>query len=173
MSEPIPPLHRTITVSWAPEAAFRRFTEQIDTWWPIRSHSVEGARADRVVFEGSVGGRIYEVSRDGAQHAWGTVTAWEPPNRVAFTWHPGMKPETAQQIDVVFRAVSNGTKLELTHTGWERLGDLAKKARKGYPIGWSYVLLLYADRKSSPLVLALNGVMWVLRAVQRRGAKAA
>lgn len=173
MTNPIPPLHKSITVPWAPDAAFRRFTEQIDAWWPLRSHSVGGEKADLVVFEGKVGGRIYERNRDGAEHTWGTVTGWEPPTRVAFTWHPGMESETSQQIEVRFLAAAQGTRLELTHTGWERLGELARKARKGYPIGWSYVLLLYADRKSSPLVFALDGVMWILRGVQRRGVKSA
>ncbi len=173
MTTPIPPLHRTITVPWAPDAAFRRFTEQIHDWWPIRSHSVGGEKAERVVFERRVGGRIYEVDQGGGEHTWGTVTGWEPPTRVAFTWHPGMAPETSQEIEVRFSMMERGTRLELTHTGWERLGKLARKARKGYPIGWSYVLLLYADRKSSPLVFALDGVMWILRAVQGRGAKSA
>jgi hypothetical protein len=66
---------------------------------------------------------------------------------VDFTWHPGMKPEISQQIELQFLAEAGGTRVELTHTGWERLGDFARRARKGYPIGWAYVLLLYADRR--------------------------
>ncbi len=161
------PLRKTITVPWTPDAAFRRFTEKMGDWWPLRSHSVCGEHAERVVFEGRVGGRIYEVGRGGEEHTWGTVTRWEPPGRVDFTWHPGMKPETSQQIEMRFVAAGGGTEVELIHTGWERLGDLARRARRGYPIGWAYVLLLYADRRLNPLVFVLNAMMTVLRAVGR------
>jgi hypothetical protein len=37
---PLPPLRKSITVGWSPEAAFRRFTAEIASWWPLRSHSV-------------------------------------------------------------------------------------------------------------------------------------
>jgi uncharacterized protein YndB with AHSA1/START domain len=167
MTATLTPLRKSITVPWTPDAAFRRFTDQISEWWPLASHSVGGKRAERVVFERRVGGRIYEVVRGGEEHTWGTVTRWEPPRRVDFTWHPGMKPETSQQIELQFLAAGEGTRVELTHTGWERLGDLARRARKGYPIGWAYVLLLYAGRRSSPLVLTLNAMMGVLRVAQR------
>ena len=169
----IPPLHRSITVPWAQDVAFRRFTDQMAQWWPLHSHSVGGARAERVVFEGRVGGRIYEVDQGGEEHTWGAVTGFDPPTRVEFTWHPGMAPETSQQIEVRFLAAEGGTRVELTHTGWERLGDLARKARKGYPIGWTYVLLLYAGRKSSPLVFVLDAIMAVLRVAQHLGRKPA
>lgn len=164
------PLHRFITVAWPPDAAFRRFTAEMAAWWPLRTHSVGGENAKTVVFEGRVGGTIYEVARNGERSVWGTVTAWEPPGRVGFTWHPGMAPETGQDIDVRFIAQGGGTRLELTHTGWERLGALARKARRGYPIGWSYVLHMFAGRRSSPLVLTLGAVMWVVRLFQRKAA---
>ena len=167
MTATLTPLRKSITVPWTREVAFRRFTEQIAEWWPLATHSVGGKRAERVVFEGRVGGRIYEVVSGGEQHTWGTVTRWEPPLRVDFTWHPGMKPETSQQIEIQFLSEVGATRVELTHTGWERLGNLARRARKGYPIGWAYVLLLYADRRSSPLVVTLNAVMGVLRAAER------
>ncbi len=171
MTGSIPPLHRSITVPWTPDVAFRRFTGQMSEWWPLRSHSVGGARAERVVFEGRVGGRIYEVDQGGDEYTWGTVIGYDPPTRVAFTWHPGMAPETSQDIEVRFLAAASGTRVELTHTGWERLGDMARKARKGYPIGWAYVLLLYAGRKSSPLAFVLDAIMGVLRVAQRLSGK--
>jgi uncharacterized protein YndB with AHSA1/START domain len=167
MTSTLTPLRKSITVPWTREVAFRRFTEQISEWWPLKTHSVGGKRTERVVFEGRVGGRIYEVVRGGEEHTWGTVTRWEPPLRVDFTWHPGMKPETSQQIELQFLTEVGATRVELTHTGWERLGDLARRARNGYPIGWAYVLLLYADRRSNPLVFTLNAVMGILRAVER------
>ena len=163
----MPPVQRAITVRWDQAAAFRRFTDGISSWWPMRSHSVGQERTERILFEGKVGGEIYEVMRGGERSVWGTVKVWEPPHRVGFTWHPGDAPSKAQDIDVRFVAVPDGTRLELTHTGWERLGAMARKARVGYNIGWAYVLAVWAGRTHHPLVIALNGLGKLLRLKRR------
>ena len=49
---------------------------------------------------------------------------------------PTAPPESAQDIEVRSSPTAAGTRLTLTHTGWERLGKEARKARRGYPIGW-------------------------------------
>jgi len=84
----LPPIERTITVAWEPAAAFDRFTLQFADWWPSKSHSIGGERVARIVFEPRAGGSIYEEHQDGRRFAWGRVTAFEPPHRVAFIWHP-------------------------------------------------------------------------------------
>jgi hypothetical protein len=157
------PLKKTVTVPWPQERAFARFTAELGSWWPLRSHSVGGARAVRCVFEERVGGEIYEELADGTRHVWGTVTLWDPPARTVFTWHPGREPDTAQNVELRFLPEGRGTRLELTHTGWERLGALARKARRGYPLGWTYVLNLWAERGGSPVNLLLEGLMRLLR----------
>jgi uncharacterized protein YndB with AHSA1/START domain len=169
----IPPLHKSITVEGDLETAFRRFTAEMGSWWPLRSHSVGGDRAQICVFEGRVGGRIYEVHRGGGQSLWGTVTAWEPPSRVAFTWHPGRAPETAQQVEVRFVSAGGRTRLELTHSDWDTQGPRARRMRRAYGLGWGYVLQLWAGRRSSALVLTVDALSWVVERVGRlRGANA-
>ena len=79
---------------------------------------------------------------------------------------PIAPPESAQDIEVQFEPEGTGTRLTLTHTGWERLGKEARKARRGYPIGWQYVMAIYAGRKG-PLVYALDLVGMIMRLVQR------
>jgi len=54
------------------------------------------------------------------------------------------------------------------HTGWESFGPIAAKARRGYAIGWVYVLRIWADRRTSPVVLAMDALLWVLTPLQRR-----
>lgn len=134
------PLRKSVTVRWSPEAAFRRFTDEIATWWPRRTHSVGGEAAENVIFEPRVGGRIYEVMRDGRTAVWGTVLEFEPPRRVAFSWHPGREPDTAQTVEVTFAAAGDGTLVELVHTGWEKLGEEALEMRERYDGGWTFVL---------------------------------
>ena len=157
-AERLSPIHKSITVPWNQSRAFERFTRGIATWWPLRTHSLGLARAETVVFEGRVGGQIRESIQGGAESVWGTVLEWHPPERVSFTWHPGKPAATAQRVDLRFVPEGPGTRVELTHSGWEALGPLAKVARRGYPLGWAYVLCLYADRRHAPVVL-LTDVM--------------
>jgi uncharacterized protein YndB with AHSA1/START domain len=166
-------LRKTIVVPWDPSRAFARFTAETGSWWPLRTHSVGEDRALNVAFEGRVGGRIVETIRDGGESVWGTITVWDPPHRVAFTWHPGDSPARATQVDVSFEPVPGGTRLVLVHSNWEALGALAKVARRGYPIGWAYVLRLWADRRSSPLVWGLEVVQRLLAPLRRRAAERA
>lgn len=141
----IEPVRRTITVSASREMAFRRFTEEMGSWWPTGTHSVSGERCRKVRFESRVGGRILEVDEDGTEHVWGTVRLWDPPTRVAFSWHPGREPDTAQDVEVTFESEGSGTVVHLVHTGWEALGDAARETRDQYGPGWEGVLGRYAE----------------------------
>lgn len=134
------PVRKCIEVNLPPAAAFRRFTEEMTAWWPLKTHSVGEAKAETVVFETRRGGRIYERTRDDEVHVWGTVIDYDPPDRVAFTWHPGREPDTAQQVELRFLASDRGTRVELEHRGWEALGDQAEKMRSRYDHGWELVL---------------------------------
>lgn len=146
-SESIPPIRRSISVSWDQETAFRRFTAEFASWWPSRTHSIGGERLQRVVFEPRLNGRIYEEHEDGRRFQWGEIILWEPPNRVKFTWHPSRDPATAQEVELHFRSEAGGTTLELISFGWERWGKGARRARRGYNVGWGYVLNVWAGRR--------------------------
>jgi uncharacterized protein YndB with AHSA1/START domain len=134
------PLVKSVMVPLAPSEAYRLFTDRIAEWWPLAGHSVSEERARTCVFNARVGGRIYEVRDDGVESEWGRVTAADPPHRVAFTWHPGRDPETAQSVEVHFVAEGDGTRVTLEHRGWQRLGERAARDRAGYDTGWGFVL---------------------------------
>ena len=133
------PLVVSVTVPLEAPQAFRLFTAGMDRWWPSEGHSVTGLGA-RPVFEARIGGRIYEVGPDGSRHIWGTVESIDPPGHVAFSWHPGREPESAQHVEIAFDQRGEETVVTLTHTGWEILGDRATETRSGYQTGWSLVL---------------------------------
>lgn len=139
----IEPLRKQLKVRLPVEAAFRLFTEGIGKWWPLATHSVGENQAETCFFEGWEGGRIVEVLKDGSQSEWGKVVAWEPYHKVVFHWYPGREPDTAQEVTVTFHEISNGTEVELVHSGWESLGDSAQTGRAGYDSGWDYVLAKY------------------------------
>jgi len=139
------PVRKELKVNLSAEAAFRLFTEGLNKWWPLATHSVGEENAENCFFEGRVGGRIYEVMKDGKQADWGKVLVWEPYDKVSFTWYPGRTSDTAQEVTVTFSESSGGTIVELVHTGWETLGEKAATARNGYVTGWDFVLGKYLE----------------------------
>jgi uncharacterized protein YndB with AHSA1/START domain len=139
VEQEISPLVKTVVVPVGVERAFEAFTAETSAWWPLFSHSVGEAAASEVRMEGAVGGRIVEYGADGELATWGTVSDWDPPTSVGFSWHPGGDPDEAGQVTVTFTATGDGTEVQLVHSGWERRGDGAR-ARLSYNTGWDYVL---------------------------------
>jgi uncharacterized protein YndB with AHSA1/START domain len=147
------PIQRSVWVSWDQEAAFRRFTEKFGVWWPIRTHSIGGRKTRQVIFEMRPGGRIYEELSDGRRFQWGQLLLVEPPRLLQFTWHPSRDPATAQDVEVAFTSENGGTRVTLTASGWEKWGPKASRARRGYGIGWGYVLDVWAGRRTAARAL--------------------
>ena len=42
-------------------------------------------------------------------------------------------------VDVQFEPIDTGTRVTLTHSNWEVLGDTAQAMRDGYDQGWVHV----------------------------------
>jgi uncharacterized protein YndB with AHSA1/START domain len=137
-------VEKSVTVSVPVERAFEVFTAEIGTWWPLRTHAVDTERSETVVMEGRVGGRLYERTPSGEEHVWGTLVAWEPPNRIVYSWHPGRGEETAQEVEITFGPEGEGTRVDIRHYGWERLGDRLEETIASYNEGWDKVIAVYA-----------------------------
>lgn len=137
-------VEKSVTVSVPVERAFEVFTAEIGTWWPLRTHAVDTERSETVVMEGRVGGRLFERTPTGEEHVWGTLVAWEPPNRIVYSWHPGRGEETAQEVEITFSPEAEGTRVDIRHYGWERLGDRLEKTIASYNEGWDKVIAVYA-----------------------------
>lgn len=134
------PVRKSVTVRQTLDAAFRLFTNDIASWWPKDRYSVSQARTRDVVLEPLPGGRVYELRDDGATFDWGKVLVWDPPRRLVLSWHPGREPDVAQEVEVRFTAMHDGTRVDLEHRNWEQLGADAAKMREQYDGGWTYVL---------------------------------
>jgi len=147
------PIRRSIGVPWNQQTAFERFTAHFGEWWPRYSHSIGGNRVRQLVFECRVGGLLYEEHYDGTRMLWGTVTAFEPPNRIAFTFHPSLQASDAQFIEVRFLPEGVGTRVELTSSGWEKMGQSAQRAYGAYRLNWGAALDRFAGRFSGVVVL--------------------
>lgn len=143
--ETVAPVVTAITVPLSPEKAFRLFTENVRRWWPLATHSVYGDEAQSCTLEGWVGGRFYETHHDGRESEWGRVLVWEPPQRIVFSFYPGRTPDTPTDVEITFSPEGKRTRLNLTHSGWERLNPELQAYRDRYNTGWPFVLGKYVD----------------------------
>jgi len=101
------------------ERAFDAFTRQFDRIKP-REHNMLGVDIAESVFESHAGGRVYDRGVDGSECQWARVVAFEPPDRVVFTWdiNPYWQIESdldkASEVEVRFIAESpTRTRVEL------------------------------------------------------------
>jgi uncharacterized protein YndB with AHSA1/START domain len=139
------PVRKSVTVPATQQRAFELFTAHMHEWWPLATHSVGAEDAVSVTFGEGAGAAIVETMADGTTSVWGTVTHWEPPHRVAFTWHAGTPEPEATRVEVTFTPSEPGsTVVRLTHSGWEVRPDSAS-ARENYDSGWEPVVGSFAE----------------------------
>ena len=138
-------IRKSVTVNVPVEQAFRTFTDDIASWWPLTTHSYGGEKATAAVFEGREGGRMYERQEDGTEADWAEVTAWEPPHRFLLDWKI-----CPSEVEVRFTAQGDGvTRVDLEHRGWDRAGEGAAAIRENYSGGWDHVLGKFVSRTKS------------------------
>jgi uncharacterized protein YndB with AHSA1/START domain len=145
---------RTAIVVEAPiERAFRVFTEDFDRVKP-REHNMLQVEIAETVFERHVGGRVYDRGVDGSECQWARVLAFEPPNRVVFSWDisPQWQIETdlekTSEVEVRFIAETpERTRVELEHRNLDRHGEGWEAGRDavGSENGWPLYLERFAE----------------------------
>jgi uncharacterized protein YndB with AHSA1/START domain len=141
----VDPVRKSVTVPAAPQRAFELFTAHMHEWWPLSTHSVGAEDAVSVTFGEGVGAVILETMADGRTSVWGTVTDWDPPHRVAFTWHAGTAETEATRVEVTFtQSGPASTAVLLIHSGWECRPD-GTSARENYVTGWEPVVGCFAE----------------------------
>jgi uncharacterized protein YndB with AHSA1/START domain len=138
-------VRKTVTVECAVEEAFRIFTADALSWWPVESHSIHETVSE-IVFEPGVGGEVYEVSTSGERGHWATVLEWEPPGRLVLAWNILNAEASPTEVEVRFLPEGGGTRVELEHRGWERLAEAGETKRASYDSGWDVVLGRYVER---------------------------
>ena len=134
-------IRKTVLVDFAPAEAFELFTTRIASWWPVGTHSYGGDEVTDVVLEPRAGGRLYEVTAAGEQE-WGSVLAWEPPDRLLLDWQIGEARGT--EVEVRFSPEGPGTRVELEHRGFS-----ADDPRDRYETGWDIVLAPFVDQATT------------------------
>lgn len=151
------PVRTSIVVQAPVPRAFEVFTQEMKAWWPVDHHLLDGELAE-MLFETHPGGRIYDRATDGRECTWARVLAYEPPDRVVFTWDisPAWElesdPDHASEVEVRFIAEADArTRVELEHRhlerhgeGWERMHEVVAS-----PGGWPKTLGGLAEHLAS------------------------
>ena len=135
----IEPLAMSFELAATAEHAFDTWTSKITAWWPA-DHTVSGDPAE-IVLEPTVGGRLFERGPDGTEHDWGRIVHWEPKHRFGYTWHLRRDAADATDVLVTFTTVgASRTRVDILHTGWERLGEGGQDWRDRNHGGWDTLL---------------------------------
>jgi uncharacterized protein YndB with AHSA1/START domain len=146
-------VRHSIVVDAPIEIAFSVFTEDFDSIKP-RDHNMLDVDIAESVFEPRVGGHVYDRGVDGSECRWARVLAYEPPNRVMFSWDisPIWQVETdldrTSEVEVRFIAESpDRTRVELEHRNLDRHGDGWEGMRDGVAgdQGWPLYLGRFAE----------------------------
>jgi uncharacterized protein YndB with AHSA1/START domain len=143
-------VRRHVVVDVPLERAFAVFTDRFGDFKP-REHNLLASPIARTVFEPRVGGSIVDIAEDGSECRWARILAFEPHERVVFSWDIGpdwrlvVDPENASEVEVRFVAEGpQRTRVELEHRHIDRHGPGWEAVRDGIAGdgGWP----LYLDR---------------------------
>jgi uncharacterized protein YndB with AHSA1/START domain len=134
------------------ERAFTVFTERLGDFKPPE-HNLLGVAIAETVFEPKVGGHIYDRGVDGSECRWARILAFEPPDRVVFSWDISpqwqieTEPDNTSEVEVAFVAITpQRTRVELEHRNLDRHGPGWQAVRDGvaHDEGWPLYLTRYA-----------------------------
>jgi uncharacterized protein YndB with AHSA1/START domain len=135
------------------ERAFSVFTDGFGSFKP-REHNMLAVDIAETIFEPRVGGHVYDRGVDGSECRWARVLAYEPPDRVAFSWDISPQwqietdPDKTSEVEVRFIAEApDRTRVELEHRNLDRHGAGWEAVREGVDSGegWPLYLQRYGD----------------------------
>ena len=147
-------VRNSIVVEAPIERAFSVFTDDFGSFKPPEHNLLEVEIAE-TVFEPRVGGHLYDRGVDGSECRWARVLAYEPPNRIVFSWDISPQwqiesdPDKTSEVEVRFIAESpDRTRVELEHRNLDRHGDGWEQVRDSVAGdgGWSGCLQRFAER---------------------------
>jgi len=146
-------VRNSIVVEAPIERAFSVFTDDFGSFKPPE-HNLLQVDIAETVFETHVGGNIYDRGVDGSECRWARVLAFEPPDRVVFSWdispHWQIEPDQGKTSEVEVRFIAEApdrTRVELEHRNLDRHGEGWEGVREGVygDQGWPLYLQRFAE----------------------------
>lgn len=137
---------QSVVVNAPVEQAFSVFTERMGDFKPPE-HNLLGAASVTTTLEPRVGGHIIDRDDDGNESRWATILAFDPPDRLVFSWNISPQwqlvtdPTAVSEVEVRFVAEApSRTRVELEHRlldrhgpGWEEERD-SVEGEGGWPL---------------------------------------
>lgn len=128
----------------------KTFKLLIDTpgkWWVSPFAGVDAGNME-VTIEPFPGGCCYETDPSGQRRIWGTVLSIEDPLYVRLAWQVSedgqqiADPSAASRVMINFRAVGEGTLIEIVHSEFLRHGEdgAAYLEKMSGPMGWRHLV---------------------------------
>ena len=145
-------VRKQIVVQAPIDRAFAVFTSRFGDFKPPE-HNLLGAPIAETVFEPQVGGNIIDRAVDGSECRWARILAYEPPDRVVFSWDISPRwqietdPDQTSEVGVRFYTETpKRTRLELEHRHIDRHGPESQAVIDGVDgdEGWPLYLARYA-----------------------------
>ena len=146
-------VRRQIVVEAPIERAFTLFTDRFGDFKPPE-HNLLRVPIAETVFDPKVGGHITDRGVDGSECRWARVLAYDPPDRVVFSWDISPRwqvetdPHKTSEVEVRFISeTSERTRVELEHRHLDRHGEGWESARDGVGAedGWPLYLQRYTQ----------------------------
>ena len=146
-------IRHEIVVEAPIERAFTVFTDDFGAFKP-REHNMLSVDIAETVFEPHVGGNILDRGVDGSECRWARILAYEPPDRVVFSWDISPQwqvepdPEKSSEVEVRFVAETPArTRVVLEHRNLDRHLEGWEGVREGVDSegGWPLYLQRYAQ----------------------------
>lgn len=145
-------VRKQIVVPAPIDRAFAVFTERFGDFKPPE-HNLLRSPIVETVFEPRIGGHIVDRAADGSECRWARILAYEPPDRVVFSWDISPRweivtdPDQTSEVEVrFFPETPERTRLELEHRHIDRHGPESRFVIDGVDgdEGWPLYLARYA-----------------------------
>jgi uncharacterized protein YndB with AHSA1/START domain len=124
----------TIEINAAPHAVFRSLNDstELGEWWgceTFRTHWNMDCRPGGTWSAYSTG--------ENPENVHGQYLIANAPNLVEFTWHPSWE-DFSTKVGYQLESIPTGTRLTVTHTGFEGQAEACEKARAAWQriLGW-------------------------------------
>ena len=124
-----------LRVPASPQRTFEAFVYEIDQWWqPNGLFDFTVGQQGSLKFEPGESGRLIETYEDGSEFVIGRITAWQPPELLAFTWRQAsFAPDQLTEVRVTFEPAGEETRVTVEHSGWDAIPQ-EHAARHGFPL---------------------------------------
>lgn len=126
-----------VFIEASPEAVFAALTDpkKLATWWGDDATY----HADQWTIDLRVGGKWRSEGKSVQGQAFtveGEYLEIDPPRVLAYTWRPSWTETPPTRVRFELTAEKNGTRLEVTHSGFSGY----ENARQNHAMGWPTVL---------------------------------